>query len=239
MSPKERICDPELVVTAGAHAIERARTRGADAIDPDDLLAGVLLAVSRFGIVDLGSTAIDLDALGLRFDLAAPDPLPKPGYTDATVAVFDRAARIARADGAGRIAPLHLLVALADPALPTFAAIGERYRLAPADWRRLLAAIEPPRDARPGPAGPAHPQPARPLEDLLTPEEAAAAIGVHVQTLRGYIRSGKLPAFRVAGERALRIRRDDLQGLLEHLQSPPHAPAAPMRRPASSVHPEE
>jgi excisionase family DNA binding protein len=51
--------------------------------------------------------------------------------------------------------------------------------------------------------------------DFLTPEEAAEALGIHVQTMRGYIRSGRLPAFRLAGERAIRIRRIDLEKLLE------------------------
>jgi excisionase family DNA binding protein len=50
--------------------------------------------------------------------------------------------------------------------------------------------------------------------DLLSPEQAAAELGVHIQTLRGYIRRGKLVAFRLAGERAIRIRRDDLLALL-------------------------
>ena len=51
--------------------------------------------------------------------------------------------------------------------------------------------------------------------DFLTPEEAAEALGIHVQTLRGYVRSGKLPALRLAGERAIRIRRADLEQVLE------------------------
>ena len=53
--------------------------------------------------------------------------------------------------------------------------------------------------------------------DYLTPEEAAEALGLHVQTLRGYVRSGKLPALRLAGERAIRIRRADLETVLEPL----------------------
>jgi excisionase family DNA binding protein len=53
--------------------------------------------------------------------------------------------------------------------------------------------------------------------EYLTPEEAAEAIGIHVQTLRGYVRSGKLPALRLAGERAIRIRRKDLEAVLEPL----------------------
>ena len=46
---------------------------------------------------------------------------------------------------------------------------------------------------------------------------AAEALSIHVQTLRAYVRSGKLPALRLAGERAIRIRRQDLETVLEPL----------------------
>jgi excisionase family DNA binding protein len=52
-------------------------------------------------------------------------------------------------------------------------------------------------------------------KQLFSPDEAAEFLGVHTQTIRGYIRTGKLPALRLAGERALRIRREDLLALLE------------------------
>ncbi len=51
----------------------------------------------------------------------------------------------------------------------------------------------------------------------MTPEEAAEALGIHVQTMRAYIRSERLPAFRLAGERAIRILRTDLEKVLEPL----------------------
>jgi excisionase family DNA binding protein len=53
--------------------------------------------------------------------------------------------------------------------------------------------------------------------EYLTPEEAAEALGIHVQTMRAYVRSGRVPAYRVAGERAIRIRRPDLEKILEPL----------------------
>ena len=53
--------------------------------------------------------------------------------------------------------------------------------------------------------------------EYLTPEEAAEALSIHVQTMRAYIRSGRLPAFRLAGERAIRILRADLEKVLEPL----------------------
>jgi excisionase family DNA binding protein len=41
----------------------------------------------------------------------------------------------------------------------------------------------------------------------LTPEEAAEMLGVHVQTMPAYVRGGRVPAFRLAGERPIRLRR--------------------------------
>lgn len=52
-------------------------------------------------------------------------------------------------------------------------------------------------------------------EKLYSPEEAAEYLGVHVQTVRGWIRSGRLRASRLAGQRALRIAASDLQSVLE------------------------
>jgi excisionase family DNA binding protein len=52
-------------------------------------------------------------------------------------------------------------------------------------------------------------------ERLYSPEEAAEYLGVHVQTVRGWIRSGRLKASRLAGQRALRIAASDLQSVLE------------------------
>ncbi len=52
----------------------------------------------------------------------------------------------------------------------------------------------------------------------MSVDAAATALGVHTQTIRGYIRTGKLPAYRIAGERAIRILGTDLYGLLEPLE---------------------
>jgi len=52
-------------------------------------------------------------------------------------------------------------------------------------------------------------------QGLFTVDQAAQFLGIHHQTLRGYIKSGKLPAYRLAGEKVLRIKRDDLLALLE------------------------
>src|SRR5262249_51044342 len=88
-----------------------------------------------------------------------------------------------------------------------------------ASWRAAIAAIHTEREipriesAQPN------------TREFLTPEEAAEALGIHVQTMRAYVRSGRLPAYRVAGERAIRIRRPGLEKVLEPLV-PEGEPAA-------------
>lgn len=211
------IDDPERVILASIHAIERARSKGRDEIEPDDLLIGHLYAVSRFGIARIGPIDVDLVALGLRFDLAEPQPSVKPRYSARAASYFDRAARIARADGGGRLAPIHFLAALGEPGIETFDRLCAAHGLNEAGWRAALAASPRPQAEIAGVGAAAAPSAVAPFhaQDLLTSEEAAQLLGMHIQTVRGYIRGGKLPAFRIAGERAIRIRRDDVLSLLE------------------------
>lgn len=56
------------------------------------------------------------------------------------------------------------------------------------------------------------------LERLYSPEEAAEYLSVHVNTVRGWIKGGRLPAKRLAGQRALRIRESDLLNVLEPVE---------------------
>jgi excisionase family DNA binding protein len=56
------------------------------------------------------------------------------------------------------------------------------------------------------------------LEKLYSPEEAAEYLNVHVQTVRGWIKSGRLKARRLAGQRALRITASDLMSVLEPVE---------------------
>jgi excisionase family DNA binding protein len=50
-------------------------------------------------------------------------------------------------------------------------------------------------------------------DKILSPAQVAAEIGVHIDTVREWIRSGKLPAARL-GYRTIRIRREDLDAFL-------------------------
>lgn len=66
------------------------------------------------------------------------------------------------------------------------------------------------------------------LERLYSPEEAAEYLGVHVQTVRAWIRSGRLRASRLAGQRALRITASDLTTVLEPVApEDPDPPSTP------------
>ena len=210
------IFSPERVTLATSHAIERARAQGRHEVEPDDLLIGFLLAVSRFGVAQIGPLAVDLLALGLRFDLDEPDPGVKPRYSHRAASAFDRAARVARGDRAARVLPIHFLAVLGEPGVPTFDRLAANHGLDYASWRAALASCEVAvrTSARGEDARLADP-PADEGSALLSPEEAAKTLGLHIQTVRGYIRSGKLPAFRIAGERAIRIRRHDVFALLE------------------------
>jgi excisionase family DNA binding protein len=188
--------------SAIAFAIEQALKRGLDEVTPDELLLGCLRAVSQFGIAQIGPWALDLEALGVEW-LNPPSKPAKVAYSDAAVEVFDLAARIAKANGGGSMSLEHLLAAFAGRESGLMGQLSRDYGITSAGWRAAVARLTSPAAAPTASA------------DYLSPEDAAEAMGIHVQTLRGYVRSGKLPARRLAGERAIRIRREDLDKLLE------------------------
>lgn len=55
---------------------------------------------------------------------------------------------------------------------------------------------------------------------VYTVKETAALLKLSERTIRRYIRQGKLKAYRVAGERELRIKGRDLLRLLEPIENP-------------------
>ena len=197
---------------AAAFAIDQAKRRNLDEITPDELLLGCLQAVSQFGVVQLGPWVLDLEELGIDWLQHPERSGTKVAYSQAVVAVFDLAARIAKADGPIRID--HLLAAFAGEDSGLMGDLKRSHGITSASWRAAVAQFSPRRTVRESEDGGSG---AGAVRDYLTPEEAADALGIHVQTLRGYVRSGKLPALRLAGERAIRIRRADLETVLEPL----------------------
>jgi excisionase family DNA binding protein len=204
---------------AAHHAISLAKRLGLPEVTPDELLLGALHALSVFGIVRLGPWTIDLEALGVPW--TEPAEPAKVAYSQAVVDQIDQAARIAWLAGPVPLRATHVLATFANEESGLMGQLKQTYNIASATWRAALAELEAADAAlKPAPAiassEPAAPAPKpQTTRDYLTPEEAADALGIHVQTLRASVRSGKLPATRLAGERAIRIRREDLPSILE------------------------
>lgn len=58
----------------------------------------------------------------------------------------------------------------------------------------------------------------RTLEDLITFEDAAEMLGVHVNTVRNWVKKGLLPVRRF-GPRRLRLLPEDVQKVIEEVLS--------------------
>lgn len=198
---------------AASLAVTLAKQRGLREVTADELLLGCLHAISQFGVVQLGAWMIDLEALGIDWISRPEQSGVKVAYSQAVVDIFDLAARIARSDESG-IRVEHLLAAFAGEDRGLMRELKRTHGITSGGWRAAIAEL--PRRAD-GKAKESRDGFSRTeiVRDYLSPEEAAEALGVHVQTLRAYVRSGKLPALRLAGERAIRIRRADLDKLLE------------------------
>jgi excisionase family DNA binding protein len=214
----------DLVSSAIRSAIKRAKRRKSSKVTSDDLLMGLLNAIARFGIVQIGSLTIDLEELGDASGDTSQDEAEKTGeqkvaYSSDAVAVFERAAQIARRDNSPTVELVHLLVTFAYEDNGLMAHLKEKYAFSSLEWRQALSKWQPNLlDKRPigteigvGRKSPTELN----QKQFFSPDEAAEFLGVHTQTIRGYIRTGKLPALRLAGERALRIQREDLLALLE------------------------
>jgi excisionase family DNA binding protein len=200
---------------ATSFAIFTAKQRGSKLVTPDHLLLGCLRAISRFGVATLGAWSLDLEPLGVDWVRQPAGPPPKVAYSQQAVDLFDRSAMIAKSAGEGSVGVNHMLAAFAGEELGLMADLKRTYGITSAAWRGAVAGLGPAEQGNTSPAGEIEKKSGR---DYLTPEEAAEALGVHVQTMRAYVRSGRIPAFRLAGERAIRILRADLKKVLEPLE---------------------
>lgn len=199
---------------AALFAIGLAKRRGLDEIGPDEMLLGCLQTRSQFGIAELGPWTFDLETLGIDWLAEPGERNTKVSYSGRAVEIFDRAARIMKADGAPVMRASHLLAAFGPEEEGLMGELKRGHGITDATWRAALAGDHRAPREQPQPAT----ENAAGAREYLTPEEAAETLGVHVQTLRAYVRSGKLPALRLAGERAIRIRRADLEKVLEPVQ---------------------
>ena len=202
---------------AAAFAITQAKRRNRGEVGTDELLLGCLQVISRFGVAQVGSWTFDLEELGVDWLDRPEGSEVKVAYSQAAVHLFDRAARIASADGYSAIRVSHLLAAFAVETEGLMADLKRSHGIANASWRAAVARTWSARFGNDAGGVQEDSSEVGGLGDYLTPEQAAEALSVHVQTVRAYVRSGKLPAVRLAGERAIRIRRADLETVLEPL----------------------
>jgi excisionase family DNA binding protein len=214
----------DLVSTGIRSAIKRAKRRKNAEVTRDDILAGLLQTVARFDIVQIGEFIIDLEELGESQTDASEDEAgrgekQKVAYSHKASAVFDRAARIAKKDNCPRIEIIHFLAAFADEDNVLFTQLKDKYGVSGVKWRSALSTWQPASSAKTETGSKVGVETKSPMKingkEFFTPDEAAVFLDVHPQTIRGYIRTGKLAALRLAGERALRIQRNDLLALLE------------------------
>jgi excisionase family DNA binding protein len=160
-----------------------------------------LLKTSRFGYFSFGPVTIDVrlvEDLVTRTTLRSDDPQAgaKAPYSDDCLRFFQVLSDEAERSGRKRIDEVHFLLAFMQvgEGIPgrVFAELG----VSPEEVRSYV------------PESP-------PTGRLYSPEEAAEYLGVHVKTVRNWIRAGRLPASRLAGQRVLRIKSADLHRLLE------------------------
>jgi len=174
----------------------------------DIAFCAYLRQASRFGFFTFGPINIDVslieDIVARQVERRSPG-LPAdyvPPMSDDYVRFSTRLMDEVRRSGRSRIDELHFLLAFmrCNEGLPkrVFGELG----VTPEQVEEF--------------ARTRHLQPVE-LEKLYSPEEVAAYLSVHVQTVRAWIRSGRLRARRLAGQRALRITAADLQSLLEPL----------------------
>ena len=174
-------------------------------VDVDLLFLAFLQQEARFGFFTFGPLTVDVrivEDLFARTYAKLRDPDAPRGFTPSSRRYFALLAEEVARSGSRMPDALHFLLAFmrSPDGLP--ARVFGETGIAP----EQVAAYAEQRASRE--ADSAH-------QRLYSPEAAADYLGVHVQTVRVWIRDGKLPASRLLGQRALRIRESDLARALE------------------------
>jgi len=174
----------------------------------DLYFAAYLRLTSRFGFFNFGPINIDVRLVEDITERSTPRRAPEdshvtPPMSDDFVRFSAVLMEEVRRSGRRRIDELHFLLAFmrVNEGLPkrVFGELG--VKVAQVEEYARTGAIQP-----------------SPLQRLYSPEEAANYLNVHVHTVRAWIRSGRLRARRLAGQRALRITASDLESVLEPLE---------------------
>lgn len=187
--------------------VEEARRLGT-AVSLDLYFLVFLRRMSRFGFFSFGPLSIDVrlieDIVEQTVSPLTNTPGDPPPMTEDMVKFSQKLMEELRRSGRKRLDELHFLLAFmrTDEGLPG----------------RVFGELGVTPEEVEGYARTQAPVPAAQLEKLYSPEEAADYLNVHVQTVRTWIRTGRLRARRLAGQRALRITASDLQTVLEPVE---------------------
>lgn len=185
-----------------------AQDIGASMITVDIWFLSFLRMVSRFGYFSFGPISIDVNLIEEIVESSTPRGNSRsehPPMGDDAVLFSQQLMAEVRSSGRRRIDELHVLLALMRTNAGLPARVFSELGITPEqveDYARNQER-DSPREVS--------------MEKLYTPEEAAEYLNVHVQTVRTWIRTGRLRARRLAGQRALRITASDLQSVLEPL----------------------
>lgn len=165
-----------------------------------------LLSLARFGFFSFGPVTIDVRLVEDVFNgsLQPPSGEETPPATDDYVRFSERLMAEVKRSGRETIDELHYLLAFMRMGEGLPARVFGELGVTPEDVEAYAANLSSGQALQP-----------KPPERLYSTEEAAEYYGVHVQTVRAWIRSGRLPASRLAGQKSLRIRESDLAAVLE------------------------
>jgi excisionase family DNA binding protein len=199
--------DDQFLATIQREASAEARRLGSPFVTVDIFFAVFLRHFAHFGYFTFGPITVDVRLISDIVDRTAERVgAATHVYSDDFVRFSSVLSEEVRRSGHSHLDELHMLLAFmrCGEGLPgrVFSELG----VTPAQVESY---------ARSAAAGHTAPTP----EKLYSPEEAADYLGVHVQTVRAWIRSGKLRASRLTGQRALRIAASDLQSVLEPVES--------------------
>lgn len=173
--------------------------------DVSTMFLAFLIERGRFGRFEYGPISIEVRVVEERFARTRVRTRPDAqwtGYAPSGARFLERVAAEVKRSGRRRVDELHWLLAFmrSPDGLP--AEVFSELGITPEQVETFAqSGVLPSVQDRP--------------VKLYSPEEVAEYLSVHVQTVRAWIRSGKLPAVRLAGRRDLRVRESDLGAVLQ------------------------
>lgn len=194
--------DDQFLAAMQQEASGEARRLGARFVTADLFFAVFLRRFARFGYFSFGPITIDVRVITDIVEATIErDGAVMHVYGDDFVRFSATLADELRRSGHRRLDELHMLLAFMRFGEGLPARVFGELGVTPEQIEEFAREVPA--------AGPVQP------EKLYSPEEAAEYLGVHVQTVRAWIRTGRLRARRLAGQRALRITLSDLQSVLQ------------------------